>query len=144
MLLGSKKSVFDSLPSKAGQYVMATSVGLFSSLVGIGGGTLTVPMLTLCNYPAHKAVGTAAAIGLIISLPAAIIMLVMGQTPIDAPLGTFGLVNIIGFICIVPLTIFFAPIGANFASKIGAQKLKKIFAVVLMITGLRMLAQLFF
>jgi uncharacterized membrane protein YfcA len=144
MLLGSKKSVFDSLPSKAGQYVMATSVGLFSSLVGIGGGTLTVPMLTLCNYPAHKAVGTAAAIGLIISLPAAIIMLVMGQTPIDAPLGTFGLVNIIGFICIVPLTIFFAPIGANFASKIDAQKLKKIFAVVLMITGLRMLAQLFF
>jgi uncharacterized membrane protein YfcA len=144
MLLGSKRSIFDSLPSKAGQYVMATSVGLFSSLVGIGGGTLTLPMLTLCNYPAHKAVGTAATIGLIISLPAAIIMLVIGQTPIDAPLGTFGLVNIIGFICIVPLTVFFAPIGANLASKLNAQRLKEIFAVVLMLTGVRMLAQLFF
>ena len=71
-------------------------------------------------------------------------MLVIGQTPIDAPLGTFGLVNIIGFICIVPLTVFFAPIGANLASKLNAQRLKEVFAVVLMLTGVRMLAQLFF
>ncbi|GAC27508.1 sulfite exporter TauE/SafE family protein [Brumicola pallidula] len=144
MLLGSKKAIFDDLPGKAGQSAMASSVGLFSSLVGIGGGTLTVPMLTFCNYPAHKAIGTAAAVGLIISLPAAIIMLLVGQTPVDAPLGTFGLVNLVGFICIVPLTVFFAPIGASLANKLDAQKLKKVFAVVLMITGIRMLAQLFF
>jgi len=144
MLLGSKKAIFDDLPGKAGQSAMASSIGLFSSLVGIGGGTLTVPMLTFCNYPAHKAIGTAAAVGLIISLPAAIIMLLVGQTPVDAPLGTFGLVNLVGFICIVPLTVFFAPIGASLANKLDAQKLKKVFAVVLMITGIRMLAQLFF
>lgn len=143
MLFGSKNAVFKSLPGKAGQATMGCSVGLFSSLVGIGGGTLTVPMLTFCNYPAHKAVGTAAAVGLIISLPAAITMLIIGVSPSDAPIGTFGLVNLVGFVCIVPLTVLFAPIGASLANKMDAAKLKKVFAVVLMITGLRMLSQLF-
>lgn len=143
MLFGGKKALFNALPGQTGQSVMGTSVGLFSSLVGIGGGTLTVPMLTFCNYPAHKAVGTAAAVGLLISLPAAITMLVVGTTPADAPFGTYGLVNLVGFVCIVPLTVLFAPIGASLAAKLDAQKLKKVFAVVLMITGVRMLAQLF-
>lgn len=49
---------------------MGTSIGFFSAMVGIGGGTLSVPLLTLYNYPAHKALGTAAAIGLISPCPA--------------------------------------------------------------------------
>ena len=143
MLFGGKNPMFSSLPGQAGQSVMGGSVGLFSSLVGIGGGTLTVPMLTFCNYPAHKAVGTAAGVGLIISLPAAITMLVLGTAPSDAPIGTYGLVNVIGFACIVPLTVVFAPLGARLANVLDAQKLKKVFAIVLMVTGVRMLAQLF-
>jgi uncharacterized membrane protein YfcA len=143
MLFGSKTPLFKDLPGKIGQSIMGACVGLFSSLVGIGGGTLTVPILTFCNYPAHRAVGTAAAVGLIISLPAAITMLVIGVTPSDAPLGTFGLVNLVGFVCIVPLTVIFAPIGAHLGSKLNATKLKKVFAVVLLITGVRMLSQLF-
>lgn len=138
-----KSALFQQLPGTAGQTTMGTSIGFFSSMVGIGGGTISVPLLTLYNYPAHKAVGTAAAIGLIISLPGALTMLAMGSTPNDAPAGTFGLVNLIGFICIVPLTVLFAPVGATLAAKLDAAKLKKIFAIVLLITGLRMLAQLF-
>lgn len=144
MLLRSGKSaLFEKLPCSAGQSVMGVTVGFFSSMVGIGGGTISVPLLTLYNYPAHKAVGTAAAIGLIISLPGALTMLVLGTTPTDAPAGTFGFVNLFGFICIVPLTVLFAPVGAALAAKLDAGKLKKIFAVVLLITGLRMLAQVF-
>ena len=86
--------------------------------------------------------GTAAAIGLIISLPGALTMLLMGTTPADAPAGTLGLVNLVGFFCIVPLTVLFAPLGASLAAKLNAVKLKKVFAVVLLITGLRMLAQI--
>ncbi len=137
-----KSALFTSLPGKAGQSTMGTSVGFFSSMVGIGGGTISVPLLTLYNYPAHKAVGTAAAIGLIISLPGALTMLLLGTTPSDAPVGTFGLMNLIGFICIVPFTVFFAPVGASLAARLDAAKLKKIFAVVLLITGIRMLVQL--
>ncbi len=139
----SKSAMFQQLPGSAGQTVMSTSIGFFSSMVGIGGGTISVPLLSLYNYPTHKAVGTAAAIGLIISLPGALTMLVLGSTPTDAPAGTFGLVNLIGFICIVPLTVLFAPVGASLAVKLDAAKLKKIFAFVLLFTGLRMLAQLF-
>ena len=135
-------ALFQQLPGKAGQTLMGTSIGFFSSMVGIGGGTISVPLLTLYNYPAHKAVGTAAAIGLIISLPGALTMLLLGSTPTDAPSGTFGLVNSIGFICIVPLTVLFAPVGASLAAKLDAAMLKKIFAIVLLITGVRMLLQL--
>lgn len=144
MLLRAKKSaLFSQLPNVMGQRVMASSVGFFSAMVGIGGGTISVPLLSLYNYPAHKAVGTAAAIGLIISLPGALTMLVLGNTPADAPAGTLGLVNIIGFICIVPLTVLFAPVGVSLAAKLDAAKLKKVFALVLLFTGLRMLAQAF-
>lgn len=138
-----KSALYEKLPGNVGQSTMGISVGFFSAMVGIGGGTISVPLLTLYNYPAHKAVGTAAAIGLIISLPGAITMLVLGTAPSDAPVGTFGLVNLIGFACIVPLTVLFAPVGASLAAKLDAVKLKRVFAIVLLITGLRMLAQLF-
>lgn len=138
-----KSSLFTKLPGKAGQMAMGSSIGFFSSMIGIGGGTISVPLLTLYSYPAHKAVGTAAAIGLIISLPGALTMLVLGNTPADAPAGTFGLVNLLGFLCIVPLTMLFAPVGASLATRLDAVKLKKVFAVVLLITGLRMLIQIY-
>ena len=136
-----KSALFAQLPTKFGQRLMAAAIGFFSAMVGIGGGTLSVPLLTLYNYPVHKAVGTAAAIGLLISLPAAFVMLVFGSAPADAPVATVGLVNVIGFMCIVPLTVLFAPVGASLAAKLDAVKLKKVFAVVLLITGLRMLTQ---
>ena len=93
-----KSALFQQLPGKLGQSAMGIIIGFFSSIVGIGGGTISVPLLTLYNYPAHKAVCTAAAIGLIISLPGAFTMLVLGESPLDAPVGTIGLVNVIGFL----------------------------------------------
>lgn len=121
---------------------MGTSVGFFSSMVGIGGVTISVHLLTLYNYPAHKAVGMAAAIGLIISLPGALMMLLLGSVPTDIPAGTFGFVILIGFIFIVPLTLLFAPVGASLSARLDSTKLKKIFATVLLITGIRMLVKL--
>ena len=138
-----KATMRDALPGTFGQRMIASCIGFFSAMVGIGGGTLSVPILTAFSYPAHKAVGTAAGIGLIISAPAALTMLIFGVTPSDAPIGTYGLVNFIGFVCIVPLTVIFAPLGAKLANKIDANVLKKVFAVVLLITGMRMLALLF-
>jgi uncharacterized membrane protein YfcA len=143
LLRTGKSALYQQLPNTTGQMIMGGSIGFFSSMVGIGGGTLSVPLLTLYNYPAHKAIGTAAAIGLIISLPGALTMLTLGETPSDAPAGTFGLVNLFAFTCIVPLTVLFAPLGASLAAKLDAGKLKKVFALVLLFTGLRMLMQFF-
>ena len=70
-------------------------------------------------------------------------MLIIGSTPAGAPAGTYGLVNLLGLLCIMPLTVLFAPVGAAIAHKLDPVKLKRVFAVVLLITGVRMLLQLF-
>lgn len=128
-------------PGGISQSLMGALIGFLSVMVGIGGGTLSVPLLTLYDFPMHKAVGTSAAIGLIISLPGAFILLVFSASPADAPVGTFGLVNVIGFLFIAPLSVFFAPVGASLATKMNPVKLKRVFDVALLCTGLKMLMQ---
>ena len=129
------------LPGLPGQGLMAGGIGYFSVMIGIGGGTLGVPMLTACNYPPHRAVGTAAFFGLLIALPGATAML-LASTPEGAPDGMVGLVNLAGFAAIVPLTVLLAPVGAWLGSKLNALWLKRVFAVFLCISGGRMLMQL--
>lgn len=142
MLFRAKSSaIVQQLPGMAGQGIMAGCIGFFSVMIGIGGGTLGVPMLTSCNYPSHRAVGTAAFFGLLISLPGATAML-MAQTPADAPQGMIGMVNLPGFACIVPLTVLLAPMGAWLGAKLDSVMLKRVFAIFLCISGGRMLMQL--
>lgn len=133
--------LFKQLPGKFGQGIMASIVGGLSVMIGIGGGTIGVPMLSAFNVRAHVAVGTAAVFGLLIALPGVITLLVLGETPIDAPIGTLGLVNLPAFLLIIPLTIAFAPIGVKLGSKLNPKQLKRAFAIVLMLTGIRMLTQ---
>ena len=134
-------ALVNQLPGKFGQGIMASIVGGLSVMIGIGGGTIGVPMLNAFNVRAHVAVGTAAVFGLLIALPGVVTLLSIGTTPTDAPLGTWGLVNLPAFLLIIPLTILFAPIGVKIGSKLDQKQLKRAFAVVLMITGIRMLIQ---
>ena len=129
------------LPSLGIQRASATALGGLSVMAGIGGGTIGVPVLSKFGLVTHRAVGTAAAFGLIIALPGALVMFALGQTPPNAPLGSFGLVNLPSFLAIVPLTVMFAPLGVKLGQKLPAQTLKKVFAIVLGITGVRMLLQ---
>lgn len=134
-------ALFEKLPGKFGQSIMASTVGGLSVMIGIGGGTIGVPLLTSYNVKAHLAVGTAAVFGFLIALPGVLTLLTIGQTPVDAPVGTFGLVNLPAFLLIIPLTILFAPIGVKIGAKLNAKQLKRAFAIVLLITGTRMLTQ---
>ena len=72
-------------------------------------------------------------------MPGAITMLVTGTTPADAPFGTIGLVNLLGFACIVPMSVVFAPVGVRLGQKLNPVRLKQVFAVALAFTGARML-----
>ena len=110
--------------------------------MGICGGTLGVTAMTAYNVVAHRAVGTAALFGLVIALPGALLMLVLPETPADAPIGTFGAVNLPGFLAIVPMTMLFAPLGVKIGSGLSGVTLKKIFSVFLLVVGGRMLWQL--
>lgn len=130
------------LPGMPLQGVMAGGTGFFSVMIGIGGGTIGVPLLTACNYPSHRAVGTAAFFGLLIALPGAAAML-FATTPEGAPGAMLGMVNLAGFAAIVPLTVLMAPIGARIGSRLDSLMLKRVFAVFLSISGIRMLIQVF-
>lgn len=134
------KALFDQLPGKAVQAFVASLIGAICSIMGIGGGTLGVTFLTTFNTPAHRAVGTSAVFSLIIALPAAFLLL-FASTPADAPLGTVGRVNLFGFLLIVPLTVFMAPLGVRLGAKLNGARLKQVFAVFLLISGSRMLYQ---
>jgi len=117
-------------------------IGLISAMMGIGGGTLSVPILSLCSYPIRRAVGTAAAIGLIIAVPGAIGFIATGwEVPLLPPLSA-GYVSVIGFACIVPATIATAPLGARLAHAIRPDWLRKAFALFLFLTSVRMFAGL--
>lgn len=143
MLFRAKSApVVQQLPGIAGQGLMAGTTGFFSVMMGVGGGTIGVPLLNACNYPPHRAVGTASCFGLLISIPGAIAML-LAETPADAPQGMIGMVNLPGFALIVPLTVLLAPVGAWIGSKLEPVMLKRVFAIFLSISGGRMLMQVF-
>ena len=133
----------DHLPKLPMQMGLGTGIGFFSVMMGIGGGTLGVPTMTAFNIDAHRAVGTAAMFGLIIALPGTLMMLFSATTPLDAPRGTFGAVNLPGFLVIVPMTTLFAPLGVKLGSSLDGASLKKTFALFLVLVGSRMLWQTF-
>ena len=110
----------------------------------IGGGTLGVPTLTLFNYPIRKAVGTAAAIGLIIAVPGTLLSIYFGFDLDGRPPLSLGYVNLIGFLLIIPASTLTAPLGARSAHAIDPSKLKLVFALFLGFTGLRMIYDVFF
>ena len=78
------------LPGTGGMWLVGTGIGALSTLLGIGGGTLTVPLLVYCNVPIHQAVGTSAACGLPIALAGAIGFAVAGWGEAGLPAGSSG------------------------------------------------------
>lgn len=115
------------------------SIGTLSSMMGIGGGTLSVPILTLLSKPIHQAVGTAALFGLVISLPGTIGFVVGGWNNPNLPMASLGFVNIIGFFIISPATVIAAPLGAKIAHMLTRRQLSIAFGLFLLIVGIRML-----
>ena len=118
-------------------------VGFVSSLMGVGAGTIGVPSLVSLSIPIHKAIGTAAALGLFISIPATIGLAFSGFDVPNRPPLSIGYVNLIAFFIMFPLTVFFAPIGVKIAHFINQRMLKIIFGIFLMITSTKMLTSIF-
>ncbi len=130
------------LPGAPLLQLMGMGIGGLSTLMGIGGGTLSVPVLSLCNYPTRRAVGTASVIGLIIALPGTLGFIWSGWSATGLPPLSLGYVWLIGFALIVPSSILFAPYGARTAHTINVFWLRKAFALFLGLTALKMLSAL--
>jgi uncharacterized membrane protein YfcA len=98
-----------------GRAVTSPVIGFLSVLMGIGGGSFGVPLMTLYGVAIHRAVATAAGFGVIIAVPGVIgFLLVQGQGP-DRPPFTIGQVNLVAFAVVVAMTVLTAPIGARLA-----------------------------
>ncbi len=144
-LLRSKaKPAFDSLPGNFGQRIIGFCIAFFSVMLGIGGGTLTVPILNACSVPPHRSVGTSSAVSLFVCIPGVLVMLLSSPTELGSPIGTLGHVNWLAALCVVPLSILAAPYGVKIGKSIAPVTLKRIFAVALFIISLRMLYSGFF
>lgn len=135
------KPAFRSLPGAVGHGIISFCIAFFSCMLGIGGGTLTVPVLNACSEPPHKSVGTSSAVSLFVCVPGALLMIFLnlGSTPALAPIGTFGLVNVLAAICVVPVSYLCAPWGVNVGKSLQPATLKRIFAVALFIISVNML-----
>ena len=133
----------DSLPAGIVGGASGFTIGGLSAMMGIGGGTLCVPYFNAFGFPVHRAVGTAAAIGLIIALPATIGFVATGWGIPALPRASVGHVNLLGLILIAPFTSLTAPIGVRLAHGMSARTLKLLFALFLFATSARMLVALF-
>ena len=119
------------------------SVGSLSSMLGIGGGTFNVSLMTLFGKTIHKAVGTASGLGFYLAIPGTIFFIITGWNNENLPLGSLGYVNIIGLLLIAPISSYAAPIGAKSANKLDNKILTNIFAIFLLITSARMFFEIF-
>ncbi|MBS0269834.1 MAG: sulfite exporter TauE/SafE family protein [Proteobacteria bacterium] len=120
--------IADKLPRPPRLEGAAAIIGLISTLMGIGGATFTVPLLTLYGMPLLRAVGTATGIGTAIAIPGIAGYIISGWGEPNLPPLSLGYVNL-GACVIAPLAVLMAPWGVKVAHGISKRKLELAFAV---------------
>lgn len=131
------------VPGRAGLAGAGGVIGGMSALVGIGGGSLTVPFLIWCNVMIAQAVATSAAVGLPIALAGAVGYVATGLGNPQLPEWSLGYVYLPAFVGLAVAGTLFAPLGARLAHILPGQRLKQIFGVFLLLISLRMFAEIF-
>ena len=102
--------------------------GLSSGLLGIGGGSLMVPILHLImSIPIHITVATSMFIMIFTSVSGVATHFSLGNVHLD-----YAILLCVG-------VIFGAQIGAHFSKKVSGKNLKRLFAVVLFLVSIRMI-----
>ena len=127
------------MPGALGTAGVGGVIGLVSSFVGIGGGTLSVPFMSFCNVPLHHAVGTSAAIGFPIAVAGTLGYIIGGWGRPDLPALSLGFVNLWALLGLAAASYLTAPLGAKLSHALPTAKLKRGFAVFLILVALKML-----
>ncbi|HEX8979609.1 MAG TPA: sulfite exporter TauE/SafE family protein [Parasulfuritortus sp.] len=138
MLIGFKPKAQRELPGWAGMTAVGAVIGMISSWVGIGGGTLSVPFLSWCNVRFQEAIGTSAAIGFPIAVSGFVGYGLAGQSAADLPPYSLGFVYLPALGLVALLSMVSAPWGARLTHRLPVGRLKKIFAGLLLFMAVRM------
>jgi len=128
------------LPGRWGMTLAGTVIGSVSAVVGIGGGTLTVPFLLWCGVAMRQAVATSAACGLPIAVAGAVAFAYVGGGNQNLPPYAFGYLYLPALLGVAASSILFAPLGARLAHTLPTIALKRFFAIFLAVLGVKMLA----
>lgn len=128
-----------SLPTRSRMLFAGGGIGALSTILGIGGGTLTVPFLLWCQVDIRKAVASSSACGFPIACTGTLTMIFTGLDHSNLPENSIGYVYWPAAILILTTSILFAPVGAKLAHSISVDTLKRIFALILVCIGLGML-----
>lgn len=127
------------LPGDLTLGAVGSVIGFISAVVGIGGGTLTVPYLVWCNTAIQKAIATSAACGLPIALAGSLAYVVFGYQQGVTVAGASGFVYWPAFFGIVVTSMLAAPYGARLTHRLPTKQLSKVFAWFLLFVGVSML-----
>lgn len=127
------------LPGRGGLVAAGSIIGTLSALVGIGGGSLTVPFLSWRGVDIRQAVGTSAACGVPIAWAGALGFMLAGWDRTDLPAPHLGYVSLQGFAGLAVASVALAPLGARLAHRLPPRQLKRGFALLLSGVGLKML-----
>lgn len=122
---------------------IASMIGFFSALMGIGGGAFSVTAMRLFGRPIHKAVGTAAVLGIFIAFPGTVGFVVSGWGKEGLSPYFLGYVNWLAFLLLIPVTALTAPMGARMAHRISRRNLERIFILFLLLASARILWSVF-
>lgn len=139
MALNLKPASHRVLPGMLGMSSAGGVIGALSALVGIGGGTLTVPFLLWCNVTIQRAIATSAACGLPIAVAGAIGFVLSGWDNPHLPAASSGYLYWPALLGVVASSVLFAPLGAGLAHALPTAVLKRLFALLLLGLALRML-----
>jgi uncharacterized protein len=134
----SKRQISDEMPRGLTRASVAGGLGTLSSLLGIGGGTIAVIVMTLCGRSIHRAIATAAGFGFIIAVPGAIGFVLIGLGEPGLPMGSLGYVNLFAAVTISVMSVLTAPLGASAAHALPPALLKRLFAIYLMVVSVLM------
>ncbi len=133
--------IFSALPTGLPRAGIASALGVFSTLLGIGGGTLTTVTMTVCGAPIHRAIGTAAGMGAVIALPATIGFMIIGYGEPGVGWGSLGYVNLPAAATLIATSVWFAPYGVAAAHYLPAGILRIFFGLYLAFIGLVMITR---
>ena len=127
------------LPSGIYRYLNPSLIGFFSSVMGIGGGSFSVPYMTLYSVPIHRAVGTASLIGLFISISGGIGYLVGGLSVEGLPEGSIGFIHLPSALAVSLAAVLTAPVGAKVAHRMPRALLSIVFGLFLIVATVRLI-----
>jgi uncharacterized membrane protein YfcA len=128
----------DDMPTGVPRMAIAGGLGTFSALLGIGGGTIAIMVMTLHGRSIHRAIATASGIGTLIAVPSAIGFAVIGVHEAGLPWGSLGYVNVPAAVAIACMSVLTAPLGVAAAHSLPPTMLKRVFGVYLVFIALLM------